>query len=532
MRWSDFLPVAWTLSAAFVCLLPTALRAAEPANQLTNPTIWADVPDTALLRVGDTYYMSSTTAHLSPHVPIMKSRDLVNWTLIGYAGGRLDDGDALNLTHGQNAYSGGSWASSLRLHDGVYYCTTFSHNTNKTYVYTTRDIEKGPWTAASFSPSLHDHTLVFDDGHVYMIWHGGEIRIKELTADASGIKPGGLDQVIIPDASKVAGEPVGLPAEGSQMLQHDGRFYLFNIAWPKGGMRTVVCHRADKITGPYEGRIVFHDKGIAQGSLIDTPDGRWFAALFQDHGAVGRVPWLVPMTWEDGWPVIGVDGRAPETVAGLPPADRSLPGLVASDTFDRKPGDAALPLAWQWNHNPDDANWSLAARPGWLRLSGGRVEPDLRQSRNMLTQRTFGPQCSATTIVDAANLRDGDVGGLAAFQKNFGYVGVRADGGGRSVVMVSAENGTPAELARVPLAGTTVHLRVDCDFRNGADSATFFYSPDGRQWTPIGRPLHMKYTLPQFIGYRFGLFHQTTKIAGGTADFDEYRVSDKIEADR
>jgi beta-xylosidase len=502
--------------------------AAEPAKPAENPIIQADVPDMAMIRLGDTYYMSSTTMHMYPHVPIMKSKDLVNWQLIGYACDTLGDNDALTQQNGKNAYGAGSWASSLRYHDGIFYVTMSSSTTGKTYVCRTKDIEKGPWTVNSFSPALHDNSLVFDDdGRVYMFNSGGDIRLTELTPDLTGIKPGGFNQVVITNAGAVAGPNIMLNAEGSQMFKVNGKYYLFNITWPRGGMRTVIIHRADKITGPYEGRVGLMDQGVAQGGLIDTPQGDWYAYLFQDHGAVGRIPYLVPVKWEAGWPVLGVDGKAPGTL-NLPASKGLIPGIVASDEFDRQPGDPALPLAWQWNHNPDNQLWSVTQRPGYLRLITGRVDTDFVSARNTLTQRTIGPECLGTTALDVSNLKDGDFAGLALLQKNYGLVGVKSDGGTNFIVMVTAEKRSPAEVERVQLTQTNVFLKAECDFKNRADKARFFYSLDGKSWTVIGSQLKMSYTLPHFMGYRFGLFNFATKTPGGYADFDFFRVSNQI----
>ena len=497
-----------------------------------NPIIWADVPDIAIIRVGKTYYMSSTTAHMSPGVPIMKSTDLVNWTMVNYAYQTLGDSDALDLKNGKNAYSGGSWASSLRYHNGTFYVSTFSGTTGKTYIYETKDIENGPWTTHEFEPKLHDHTLFFDDdGRVYMIYGGGEIKIVELNADMSGLKPGGVSQTIIRNASLVASEKVGLSAEGSQMMKVNGKYYLFNIVWPPGGMRTEIVHRADNITGPYEGRIALQDQGVAQGSIIDTPQGEWIAYLFQDHGAVGRVPMLVPMKWQDGWPVLGAQGKVPATL-DIAAGKSDISGIVNSDEFDRKPGQRVLPLQWQWNHNSDNAHWSLGARPGWLRLTTGRIETELASARNSLTQRTFGPQSAATTAIDASQMKDGDVAGISAFQKKYGFVGVKMEGQTKSLVMVSAASDAPQQLASVALNQDKVWLKVECDFREKTDKAYFSYNLDGKSWQRLGEPLQMVYTLPQFIGYRFALFNFATKTVGGSVDFDYFRVSDQIDATR
>src|SRR5690606_5514956 len=268
----------------------------------------------------------------------------------------------------------------------------------KTYIYSTQDIENGPWKVQSFAPAYHDHTIFFDDdGKIYMIWGGGELKMVELKDDLSGVKEG-TERVLIENATAPSGPNVMLPAEGSQLFKVNGKYYLFNISWPQGGMRTVIIHRADKITGPYEGRVGLQDLGVAQGGLIDTPDGRWFAYLFRDYGAVGRIPYLVPVQWEDGWPVLGVDGKVPMEL-DLPANKGLIPGIVASDDFSRKKGDPDLPLVWQWNHNPDNAHWSANGKKGYLRLTTGRVDNDILLARNMLTQRTIGPKSTGSTAL-------------------------------------------------------------------------------------------------------------------------------------
>jgi beta-xylosidase len=496
-------------------------------NKATNPIIFSDVPDMSMLRVGDTYYMSSTTMHMSPGVPIMKSKDLVNWKIVNYAYDTLANVDAMNLVNGKSTYGRGSWASSIRYHKGVFYISTFAQTTGKTYIYTTKDIEKGPWVRHSFNPSYHDNSLFFDDdGSVYLIYGSGKLHLVELKADLSGIKEG-TDRVIIENASAPA-EPIMLPAEGSQLFKVKGKYYLFNISWPRGGMRTVIVHRADKITGPWEGKIAFQNQGVAQGGIIDTPDGRWFAYLFQDHGAVGRIPCLVPMKWEDEWPVIGIDGKMPETL-DLPASKGLIQGIVNNDEFTREKGEPALPLVWQWNHNPDNKLWSVTERKGYLRLKTGRIDSLFLKSRNTLTQRTFGPVCSGITKVDVSNLKDGDYAGLCVLQRKFGQVGVKVKAGAKCIFMVSNETDKPTELQSVPLSQNTVYLKIECDFTNKTDRANFFYSLDGKTWTIVGGSLKMEYTLMEhFMGYRFGLFNYSTKQPGGFADFDYFHISDTI----
>ncbi len=491
-----------------------------------NPIIHADVPDMSMIRVGDTYYMSSTTMHMNPGVPVMKSKDLSNWELINYAYDQLGEVDALNMENGKDAYGAGSWASCLRFHEGTYYLSTFSSTTGKTYIFTTKDLEKGTWKSHSFSPSYHDHTLFFDeDGKIYMIWGGGKLHMVELKSDLSGVKPG-TERVLIENATAPSGPNVMLPAEGSQLFKINGKYYLFNISWPQGGMRTVIVHRADQITGPYEGKVMLQDKGVAQGGLIDTPSGEWYAYLFRDNGAVGRIPYLVPVEWKNGWPVLGEEGKVPDQL-DLPINGSLIPGIVASDDFDRKRKDEDLPLVWQWNHNPDPAYWSVRERKGYLRLTTARVDASLIEAKNTLTQRTIGPKCTGVTKIDLSGMKDGDFAGLALLQKLYGQLGVKDENGQKVLVMINAGSGEAIEIERVPLNTKSVYLKAICDFTDRRDEANFFYSLDGKDWKTIGSTLHMKYTLPHFMGYRFALFNYATKSPGGHVDFDYFHITDQ-----
>ncbi|PTB93082.1 glycoside hydrolase [Marivirga lumbricoides] len=507
----------------FICACSSHVLAQE--NRAQNPIIFADLPDLSMIRVGDNYYMSSTTMHMSPGVPIMKSKDLVNWHLINYAYETLGNNEELNLENGKNTYGRGSWASCLRYHNNTFYVSTFSATTGKTHIFTTKDLENGPWKKIEFKPSYHDHTIFFDDnGTIYMIWGAGQLKIAELKDDLSGVK-NGTERVLIENASAPAGDNIMLGAEGSQLFKVNGKYYLFNITWPHGGMRTVIIHRADDITGPWEGRIGLQDLGVAQGGLIDTPDGRWFAYLFRDYGAVGRIPYLVPVKWEEGWPVLGEEGKVPEYL-DLPASEGLMPGIVASDNFERRKNDEALPLVWQWNHNPDNSLWSVKERKSYLRLKTGRIDTSFVQAKNTLTQRTNGPQSTGSTSLDVSNMKEGDFAGLCLLQKEFGLVGVKFENGTKKIVMVSAVDNTSRELESVPLNQNHVYLKAECNFKDKTDTAGFYYSLDREKWTAIGSPLKMTYTLPHFMGYRFGLFNYATKNVGGFVDFDYFLISD------
>lgn len=488
-----------------------------------NPIINADVPDMSMLRVGDTYYMSSTTMHMVPNVPIMMSRDLVNWQIIGYATDTLATLPATTLANGQSCYGHGTWASCLRYHEGKFVLSSFAKTTNKTYIFEA-DRPEGPWKRREFEPAYHDHTIFWDGPTPYIIWGNNELYIAELSPDLGGVKEE-TRRVLLANASAPAGNDMGLGAEGSQMFRVGDMWYLINICWPKGGVRTVVCHRSRSLDGPWEGRALFHDRGIAQGGLVDTPDGRWFAYLFEDYGSLGRRPWIVPVTWIDGWPEMGVGGVAPSRVA-LPDNQGLKPGIVSCDDFEEE----ALPLPWQWNHNPDNTLWSLSARPGWLRLTTGAPANGLLDARNTLTQRTFGPTCQADTRLDASNLANGDYAGLCLLQQRHGEIGVRVDGGKRYIELnvCAGERGDSLVTLRKPCPGAVVRLRADCDFRNRVDRAQFYYAADNdtATWQPLGPQLAMRYTMPHFMGYRYGLFcfRGAGGKAGGRGDFDYYNV--------
>jgi beta-xylosidase len=520
--------MTWRIGALLLgCLIRLSMTNLSAQTQSTkkanNPIIFSDVPDLSMVRVGNTYYMSSTTMHMSPGLPIMKSNDLVNWELTSYPYDTLVDNDAMNLNNGKSTYGRGSWASCLRYHKGIFYVTTFAQTSGRTHVYTTKNIEKGPWTKASFKPSYHDHTIFFDDDdRVYMVYGAGKLKLVELNSDLSGIKPGASERVLIENASAPAGTDIMLQAEGSQLFKVRGKYYLFNIVWPRAGMRTVVIHRADKITGPYEGRMGLQDLGVAQGGLIDTPDGDWYAYLFRDYGAVGRIPYLVPVTWKDGWPVLGLDGKVPDALR-LPAITSLIPRLVDSDEFTRAQGNNSFPLVWQWNHNPDNEHWSLSERKGYLRITTSRADTSLFQVKNILTQRTIGPQCAGSTRIDVSNMKDGDFSGLILLQKKFGAIGVVQDEKSRSIVVITNES-KPVEVARVPLNQNDIYLKAHCDFEEQKDTASFSYSLDGKSWVPIGTPFKMSYTLPHFMGYRFGLFNYATKHTGGFVDFDFFHI--------
>lgn len=185
------------------------------------------------------------------------------------------------------------------------------------------------------------------------------------------------------------------------------------------------------------------------------------------------------------------------------------------------------------NHNPNNNLWSLTDRKGWLRLKSGVLANNIRDARNTLTQRTFGPTSSASTLIDVSQLKDGDVTGIAAFANQYGFVGVTMQQGQKYIIMQRAQKKDDTggqTMEKVPMEGNKVLLKVDCDFGyDKKDEAYFYYSSDnGKTWDRIGDTLKMVYDWPDFMGYRFGLFYFSTRQPGGCADFDYFRVDNKI----
>lgn len=503
------------ISIVFICITCfNCFSQTEKPGYFTNPVIYADVPDIDVIRVGNDYYMVSTTMHLMPGAPIMKSKDLVNWEIISYLFDEIKDSPLYDLESG-NVYGQGQWASSLRYHNNRFYVFFATNNPKKSYIYSTAD-PAGKWEKiATFDGNYHDASLLFDDDdRVYLAFGGSHIRIKELNKDLKTFKDDGLDVEVI------HGEPKGL-LEGTHINKYNGKYYMFLIWWPQGGIRTQLCFRSDKIEGPYEMKEILSDDldfpnhGVAQGCIVDTEKGDWYGFLFQDHEAVGRTPVLMPCRWEDGWPMLGDEnGKVPKVmekpVQGYPETP-----LVISDDFNSP----KLALNWQWNHNPDNNLWSLTERPGYMRLKTGKVVETIFEARNTLSQRTEGPTCSGIISLDVTHMKNGDVAGLGAFCAEPGLISVIMKNDKKYLVMTDRSE----EKGRTELNQNTIYLRMDCDFNT--DKANFFYSTDKKEWKKLGTEFKMIYNLKHFMGNRFAIYNYATKSAGGYVDVDFFEYS-------
>ena len=484
----------------------------------SNPLTGMDYPDPDIIRVGDTYYMISTTMHFFPGAVILKSHDLIRWEICTYLYETLEHTPGEILEGEQTAYGHGMWAASLRYHNGRFYAVFIAHEWPETFLFTADRIE-GPWKKSYIEGIYHDSSLLFDDdGRVYIVYGNRNIRLTELREDLSGPKEGGLDRIIVRDVPE---SPLGY--EGSHLYKINGKYILLMIhSLREKWFRAEACFTADSPDGEWTGGDVLVsdldglNSGVAQGGIVDTPDGRWFAILFQDHGPVGRIPVLVPVTWnESGFPVFGPVTREIANTCTRP--DWTPRPLWADDDFTSP----ALKDVWQFNHEPREGCWETGNGAYVIRTD--RISRTVEHARNTLTQRTVLPGCTAEVTADAAGIRSGDVAGLCLLIGSYGLIGITRDGDGYALVMKARKPGEKEEreYARIPWTHREARLRAVVRFAGLKGDVQFEYL-DGAAWKPLG-PVHpMVFALDHFTGCRFGLYLYATEETGGSAAFRRF----------
>ena len=533
---------------ACVALFWHALASSAPTwtpdngnGTFTNPIFYDEFSDPDLIRVGDDFYLTGTTMHSMPGLPVLRSKDLVNWEFVAYASDALDLGPAFRL-EGGNIYGQGIWAPSFRYHAGTFYI--FSNiNKNATQVFSARN-PAGPWQRRSMRRSLHDLSVLFDDdGKVYAVWGYRSLQLAQLNDDLTDIVPGTQREIIREDAGM---------GEGAHFQKIDGKYFITS-AWYDGRMRMPAA-RADHPYGPYEVNqaiSIDEDFGLAQGyrladmkgskppydikpgdphvtgklslhqgSVIQTPLGEWWGYSMIDYNSVGRLTALSPITWKDGWPYFGLPGnlgRTPRT--WVKPKTREPQPVATPYVRDDDFSTPSLLPVWQWSHVPVNDAWSLAERKGHLRLHA-LPAASLWEARNTLTQRSIGPRSSPTTVLDTSAMQDGDVAGLALFNRPYAWIGVERSNGATSLVQFDEQTN---RTARIRIDTGRVWLRAECDFLT--EKAQFAYSLDGKEFVRFGEPLTMVFQLTTFQGVRYALFNYNTANArGGAADFDSFTV--------
>ena len=493
-----------------------------------NPVIFGDYPDPDVVRVGDTYYFASTTMHNFPGCTLLKSKDLVNWEYCSQPLDQLSSNDNYNLQNGQNAYSKGMWACAIAYNKGKFYIL-INGNDAGGFLLTASDPE-GPWEKKKLDRIYYDPGMLFDGDKVYIVCGINKITICQ------------LDRNFNFESSQVVIEREGTGLEGSHLYKIGDYYYIYSTygGYPTG--QTIF--RSQNIWGPYEEKQLL-DKYINgkantvhQGALIDTPDGgEWWTLLMEDLGPMGRMPNLQPVTWSDGWPVIGNNG-VPYTSHAKPNTGTYTPrkALPTNDNFRSYP----INMQWEWNHNPDNGAWSLFERPGWLRMKTSGSADRLTQARNMLTQRIFAYHDKTTTpstgtvCIDVSGLEEGDRAGICILQDPYAAIAVEMKDGQKRLVWwqdqyTDNEGFTPAEVTQaVDITDNVIYLRASITY--GTGKTKFFYSLDNKTFTAFGEQTDMEYNLSIFVGTRFGIFcYNTQDGSEGYADFDWFSTETNFD---
>ena len=601
-----------TLAACLCGKAQTKTWTADNGNgTFTNPLFYDEFSDPDILRVGDDYYLAGTTMHTVPGLVILHSKDLVNWENVSYCFDRFPfTEDRFSLKNHQEIYGQGIWAPCIRYANGQFYVYS-NVNGKGLQCFTAKDI-RGPWTHHNMKGNIYDLGVLFDDdGKVYAIHGYGTVKCTELHPDMSGPIEG-TERVIIPEGNGVG--------EGHHMYKINGMYYLISTDYLPNG-RTL-CSRSKSIWGPYETRVITADEtygyhaasltqvrgrivpdgtkfGLGpldkdatactnahQGGIVQATDGSWWALMMMDFHSIGRTVCLMPMTWEDGWPMIGLKGnlgRAPRTwfkpgsnlgvkelrsvgvQTNASDANNSSTRQLVnsstiiphgpyerSDNFDGK----QLGRIWQWNHNPDDKMWSL--KKGKLRLNSMPAE-QLMWARNTLTQRVIGPDCITTVELSVKGLKDGDVAGLGNINvpcswigivsgvQEFRSVGVQTNASGannsstRQLVNSSTKTKTYTLRCFEQLTNDTIDVQVELPLGKiwlrsigvyDKDQAQYAYSTDGETFHTLGRMMPLSYQLISFQGSRHALFaFNINGKNGGYAEFDNFTVNE-TKADR
>ncbi len=487
----------------------------------TNPLISADFPDLDVIRVGDMYYMVSTTMFVFPGVTILKSHDLVNWEYCSNAVPRFDFSKCYNLDS-CSRYGHGQWATSMKYHGGKFYLLFITLDEGGFMCQA--DKAEGPWKITHLPKGFYDAGLFFDDdarpddpsgrGKIYVAQGNSKISITEVDSNLVAIGPDSL--VYTGDIRR------GL--EGTHVYKIKGYYYLYCTYGGRDGIQ--VALRSKDIYGPYEQKVVIYDTtkginyGIHQGALIQTQTGEWWTILFVDSDAFGRFPSLQPVTWVDDWPMVGVNGKAVTTYQ-KPNVGKPFPitNFPTSDEFN----EPKLGMQWGWNHNPDSTKWSLTKKPGHLRLMTASVTNDFTMARNTLTQRPFAKRDQtiptiATAKIDVSKMKDGDIAGVAVFQDPYAYIGFKQNNGSKYIIMVNDGKAIDS----IAIKASTIYFRTIAS--NASSKASFEYSTDNKIFKPLGTELIMRFNLKIFTGNKFCLFNYATKELGGYVDVDWFRV--------
>jgi beta-xylosidase len=499
----------------------------------TNPLYHADFPDPDVVRVGDDFYMVTSSFPYSPGLPVYHSKNLVHWTQVGNVFSHQHS-DYFDIPrHGEGVY-----APSIRYNNGFYYI--YYGDPDFGIVMTKAEHPEGPWTEPKLiAPGkgwIDPCPLWDEDGQAYLVkaWARSRAGINSiLTLHRMNNEGDSLldDGVLIFDGT------VEHPTiEGPKMYKRNGYYYIFAPAGSVTmGWQTVL--RSQNIYGPYEDRIVMKQgtspfNGPHQGGFVELDSGEFWFLHFQDHGAYGRILHLNPMTWINDWPVIGID----KTGDGIgQPVERyrypdtgKRPEFKAQKTSDDFDHDKLSPQ-WRWQANVRNEWYSLTERPGYLRLYAIPSPSDdfnVVHIPQVIGQRFPAEAFRVTTELDISGLKDGDMAGIAVLGNNSADMRIEKKDGEtaiRFMVRVRANSGgIENELSTGTLSGDKVFLRITV--REGA-LCTFHFSEDGENYTLMGTDF--KATGLLWVGASVGLYsinNSKQNTSGGFVDIDRFYV--------
>ena len=481
-----------------------------------NPVLNADYSDPDVIRVGSKYYMTCSEFHYMG-MPILVSEDMVNWRIVAqiYRQIGLDRFDRMD------GYGDGTWAPTLRYHDGQFYMYVCMPHTGL-YMSTAPKAE-GPWAPLHHVAAVdrwEDPCPFWDeDGNAYLghsVLGAGPIIIHRMSPDG---------RTLLDEGRTVYEGPV---AEGTKLFKRDGYYYL---SIPEGGVGTgwQMVLRSKDIYGPYEGKRVLEQgttpiNGPHQGALVDTPSGEWWFYHFQDTNPLGRVLHLQPVTWQpDGFPTVGCDydgngvGEPMKIVRKPDTGKKGKPQLPqTSDRFDHP----TLGIQWQTNHNPQQEAISLTARKGKLGIRALPAEK-LEKAFNQLTQKMMGCQGEATVMLYVDEMTPSQRAGMACLGNRMMAAGVMVGEGGE--YLLYTEDGGHVRQQPLSLSSpkSPVWIRLTMDALQNRQQ--FAYSLDGKTFTPIGDAFAEGNH--GWKGAHVSLFTYTTQegaAQAGTAYFDDF----------
>jgi beta-xylosidase len=533
---------SWVLTVLLI--LPATLSAQaiwQPDNlngTYKNPIIYADYSDPDVIRVGDDFYLTASSFNAAPGLPILHSKDLVNWRIIGHA---LQYQTPVSVFD-KPQHGNGVWAPAIRYHNNLFYIF-FPDPDYGIYMVKARD-PSGPWSAPLLIKSakgwIDPCPFWDDDGNAYLVHAFANSRagiksvlhINKMSADGTKILDEGR---LVFD-----GREHHPTIEGPKLYKRNGYYYIFA---PAGGVPTgwQTVLRSKNIYGPYEDKIVMDQgqsqiNGPHQGAWVELGSGESWFVHFQDRGAYGRIVHLQPMRWASDWPVIGVDANRdgkgePVAVNKKPNVSRRYPVEVPQTTDEF--GSRSLGLQWQWHANFETTWWSLASRTGWLRLNSIALPfeaVNLWSVPNLLLQKLPAPAFTVTTKLDATGLLPNEEAGLVMMGMDYSYLAiVRTDTGfrlERTVCEDAPKGNEETEESGLDLTDGRLYLRITV----GPDAVCkFSYSKDGSRFNEVGELF--KAREGRWIGAKVGLFAVSFTQAQerGYSDFDWVRFGPYVQ---